>query len=163
MGRLGDEQQFVPYQYPAPGQSRPHMIYQYGASPSSARQWIAPASSKCIATPSVDLVVSQAIWQEGETQFADIILPACTVAGNMTSAGVRLRGLCHHNQNQTNHRMVVMQHKCIEPLGESKSDYRIFGPIFSRVSALARCSPKDVTSSTTGAGGCSDPRISPPI
>ena len=32
----------------------------------------------------------------------------------------------HHNQAQLNHRMVVLQHKCIEPLGESKSDYQIF-------------------------------------
>jgi trimethylamine-N-oxide reductase (cytochrome c) len=29
--------------------------------------------------------------------------------------------------------MVVMQHKCIEPLGESKSDYRIFADILTRL------------------------------
>ena len=28
--------------------------------------------------PSIEFVVNQSIWFEGEAQFADIILPACT-------------------------------------------------------------------------------------
>ncbi|MGD9810852.1 MAG: molybdopterin-dependent oxidoreductase [Sphingobium sp.] len=127
------EQQFMPYHYPAPGQSRPHMIYQYGAS-SFGTTMDSSRLIKMYRDPSVDLVVSQAIWQEGETQFADIILPACSVVERYDiSEACGCAGFAHHIQNQINHRMVVMQHKCIEPLGESKSDYRIFADILTRL------------------------------
>jgi trimethylamine-N-oxide reductase (cytochrome c) len=33
-----------------------------------------------------------------------------------------LGGYAHHGEQQLNHRVIVFQHKCIEPLGESKSD-----------------------------------------
>jgi anaerobic selenocysteine-containing dehydrogenase len=32
----------------------------------------------------------------------------------------------HHMYSMNNHRVISLQHKCIEPLGESKSDYDIF-------------------------------------
>lgn len=127
------EGQFAKINYPGPGQSRPHMLYQYGASSFGTTM----DSSRLIAMyrdPSVDMVVSQAIWKEGETQFADVILPACTVVERYDISEVcGCAGFAHHNQGQVNHRMVVMQHKCIEPLGESKSDYRIFADICTRL------------------------------
>ncbi len=127
------EQQFNKQSYPAPGQSRTHMIYQYGAS-SFGTTMDSSRLVKMYRDPSVDMVVSQAIWQEGETQFADIILPACTVAERYDISEVcGCAGFVHHTQNQINHRMVTMQHKCIEPLGESKSDYRIFADILTRL------------------------------
>jgi len=76
---------------------------------------------------SLDMVVCQSIWNEGEAQFADIILPACTNLERYDiSEAAGCAGYVHHNQNQMNHRIVIMQHKCIEPLGESKSDFQIF-------------------------------------
>lgn len=127
------EGQFAEQTFPGAGLSRPHMIYQYGASSFGTTM----DSSRLIAMyrdPSVDLVVSQSIWREGEARFADVILPACTVIERPDISEVcGCAGFAHHNQNQINHRMVVMQHKCIEPLGESKSDYRIFADILTRL------------------------------
>ena len=42
-------------------------------------------------------------------------------------------GYGHDWVGQLNHRVIGMQHKCIEPLGESKSDYQIFQSILMRL------------------------------
>ena len=42
-------------------------------------------------------------------------------------------GYALHGQTQMNHRVVLMQHKCIEPLGESKADYQIFTDLAARL------------------------------
>ncbi|RXR28532.1 molybdopterin-dependent oxidoreductase [Sphingobium fluviale] len=134
------EGQFIPYFYPAPGYSPIQILYKYGGAqigtmPDSNR-W-----ARMYRSENLPFVVSQSIWFEGEAQFADIILPACTNfertdVSEWCSAG----GYGHQFFTQLNHRMVIMQHKCIEPLGESKSDYQIFlelskrlglGPVFS--------------------------------
>ena len=83
---------------------------------------------------SIEFVVNQSIWNEGEAQFADVILPACTNLerwdiGEWCGAG----GYAWHGFNGVNHRVFVLQHKCIEPLGESKSDYEIFSAILQRL------------------------------
>jgi trimethylamine-N-oxide reductase (cytochrome c) len=83
---------------------------------------------------SIECVVNQSIWMEGEAQFADVILPACTNferfdIGEWGSGG----GYLQHGFDGTNHRVIALQHKCIEPLGESKSDYQIFTDILSRL------------------------------
>jgi len=118
--------QFLPYRYPAPGHSTVKMLYKYGGASigtmTNSNRWVQMYQS-----PNLEMVVSQSIWMEGETRFADIILPACTNfertdIGEWSSAG----GYGHQFFSQLNHRVVVMQHKCIEPLGESKSDYNIF-------------------------------------
>jgi anaerobic selenocysteine-containing dehydrogenase len=82
--------------------------------------------------------VNQAIWMEGETKFADIILPACTNferwdIGEACNAG----GYIIHNFNKLNHRVITFQHKCIEPLGESRSDYQIFLDLSKRLGLSA--------------------------
>src|SRR5690606_37008567 len=74
------------------------------------------------------------IWNEGEVPFADVILPACTNferwdIAEWASAG----GYSHHNEGQLNHRVITLQHKCIEPLGESRSDVQIFHDICKRL------------------------------
>ena len=83
---------------------------------------------------SIEFVVNQSIWMEGEAQFADVILPACTQferydIGEWCSGG----GYLPHGFNAVNHRVIALQHKCIEPLGESKSDYQIFTDILTRL------------------------------
>lgn len=127
------EAQFAPYDYPLQGHTRIHALYRYGASSfgtmSNSKRLI-----EAYRHPSLEFVVCQAIWDEGEARFADVILPACTSLerwdiGEWAGAA----GYGHHIQQQMNHRMVVMQHKCIEPLGESKSDYAIFLGILQRM------------------------------
>ena len=82
----------------------------------------------------VRTVVNQSIWMEGEAKFADIILPACTnfERWDMSEFG-NCSGYIPDNHNQTNHRVIVFQKKCIEPLGESKSDYDIFAAVAERM------------------------------
>ena len=82
----------------------------------------------------IEFVVNQSIWIEGEAKFADIILPACTNFERWdigewacpTGAGASAADAC-------NHRLIVLEQKCIEPLGESKSDYEIFSLLADRL------------------------------
>jgi len=127
------EAQMTPFEYPKPGYPRIHMIYRYGSSTFGT---IANSDRMIDAYrhDSIDCVVNQSIWREGEAEFADIILPACTSFERWDiSEWGNSGGYIHHNTDQLNHRVVVMQHKCIEPLGESKSDYQIFFDILSRM------------------------------
>ena len=48
-----------------------------------------------------------------------------------------LGGYAHHGQTQLNNRVAVFQHKAVEPLGESKSDYKIFSMICERLGLSA--------------------------
>ncbi|MBF0469607.1 MAG: molybdopterin-dependent oxidoreductase, partial [Desulfamplus sp.] len=127
------EGQFKKFAYPAPGYSPVKMYYKYGGShfgtmPDSNRYVKAYRSEK------LEFVVNQSIWFEGEAKFADIILPACTnferwdIAETANSGGYS-----HHQFTQWNHRIITFQHKCIEPLGESKSDYQIFLELSKRL------------------------------
>jgi trimethylamine-N-oxide reductase (cytochrome c) len=82
---------------------------------------------KAYQSDNLEFVVNQSIWLEGETKFADIILPACTNLerwdiGEFAGGSGYVPGLFI----QLNHRVICLQHKCIEPLGESKSDFQIF-------------------------------------
>ena len=120
------EGQFRKIPYPEAGNSPVKMYYKYGGSyigtMSDTNRYV-----KAYRTDKLEFVVNQSIWFEGETKFADIILPACTNferwdIGEFANCG----GYVDHSYNQCNHRVAVMQHKCIEPLGESRSDYQIF-------------------------------------
>ena len=89
---------------------------------------------KMYRTDNLEFVVNQSIWFEGDAKFADIILPACTnLERPDISEWAGIGGYTHHGQNQLNHRVIVFQHKCIEPLGESKSDYQIFLALAQRL------------------------------
>ena len=130
---LSMESQFKKMDYPDAGYSRIHMIYQYGAS-AFGTTTDSTRLFDMYRDTSIDFVVNQAIWQEGETQFADIILPACSVVERDDISEVcGVGGFMHHNQTQMNHRIIMMQHKCIEPLWESRSDYRIFTDVLTRL------------------------------
>lgn len=130
---FAQEGQFAPYDYPMQGYSKIHMLYRYGTSTfgtiSQTGRFV-----DMFRHESVEMVVNQAIWMEGDAHYADVILPACTSFERMDiSEWANTGGYVHHNTDQLNHRMVVMQHACIEPLGESKSDYQIFQDILHRL------------------------------
>jgi len=134
------EGQFKKFTYPAPGHSPAKMYYKYGGSHFGT---MADSNryAKAYRSDNLEFVVNQSIWFEGEAKFADIILPACTNferwdIGETANSG----GYSHQQFIQWNHRVITMQHRCIEPLGESRSDYQIFldlaqrlglGPLFS--------------------------------
>ncbi len=127
------EAQFPRYGYPMPGYSRVHMLYHYGG----ATLGVVANSARFIDAyrhPSLEFIVNQSIWDENVTQFADVLLPVCTSLERWDIAEWgNCSGYGFHHQNGANHRMMVMQHKRIEPLGESKSDYQIFLDIMTRL------------------------------
>ena len=127
------EQQFVPFTYPAPGYSEVRMFYRYGGSylgtMTDTNRYV-----RMYQSPKLEFVVNQDCWWCTETHLADIILPACTNferydIGEWANTG----GYTHHGSNACNHRVVVYQHKCIDPLFESKSDYQIFTELAERL------------------------------
>jgi molybdopterin guanine dinucleotide-containing S/N-oxide reductase-like protein len=120
------EGQFLEFHYPAPGNAPIKIYYKYGGSHfgtmCETNRYV-----KAYRSENLEFVVNQSIWFEGEAKFADIILPACTSFERWDiSEFANCGGYIQHSFNQCNHRVMVMQHKCIEPLGESKSDFQIF-------------------------------------
>jgi len=127
------ESQFQKREYPAPGYAPVGMYYRYGSSffgtMTETNRYV-----RAYREGKVPFVVNQSIWFEGETKYADVILPACTNferwdIGDWASAS----GYSAHGYEQCNHRLIVLQQKCIEPLGESKSDYEIFSLLAERL------------------------------
>jgi anaerobic selenocysteine-containing dehydrogenase len=127
------ESQFHKHEYPAPGYPFVTMYYRYGGSfigtMTETNRYV-----QAYRDGKVPFVVNQSIWFEGEARFADIILPACTNferwdIGDWAYAS----GYGTHKFDQCNHRIIVLESKCIEPLGESKSDYEIFSLLADRL------------------------------
>ena len=127
------EGQFMEFGYPAPGNAPVKMYYKYGGS-HFGTMCETNRYARAYRSDNLEFVVNQSIWFEGEAKFADIILPACTNferwdIGEFANCG----GYIQHSFNQCNHRVIHMQHKCIEPLGESKSDFQIFYELSKRL------------------------------
>ena len=131
------EGQFFRYGYPAPGNSPIKMYYKYGGSHigtmNDSNRYV-----RAFRSDNLEFLVNQSIWFEGETKFADIILPACTNFERWDIGEfANCAGFIQHSFNQCNHRVIHMQHKCIEPLGESKSDFQIFHELSKRLGLSA--------------------------
>ncbi len=131
------EAQFNKITYPKPGFAPVRMLYKYGGSIIGT---MADSNRhvKMYQSENLECVVNQSIWFEGEAKFADIILPACTNFERPDiSEWAALGGYAHHGQTQLNHRVCIFQHKVIEPMGESKSDFNIFVEICKRLGLSA--------------------------
>ena len=127
------EGQFQRYEYPAPGHSEIKMYYKYGGS-HFGTMTDTNRFARMYRSDKLEFVVNQGIWMEGETKFADVILPACTNFERWDiSEFANCGGYIQHAYTQCNHRVAVMQHKCIEPLGESRSDHQIFLDLATRL------------------------------
>ncbi|MDX2479442.1 MAG: molybdopterin-dependent oxidoreductase [Desulfuromusa sp.] len=127
------EGQFMDAHYPAPGHSPVRMYWKYGGS-HFGTMTETNRYARMYRHENLEFVVNQSIWMEGEARFADVLLPACTNferwdIGEFANCG----GYIQHSYTQCNNRIVAMQHKCIEPLGESKSDFEIFKLIATRL------------------------------
>jgi molybdopterin guanine dinucleotide-containing S/N-oxide reductase-like protein len=120
------EGQFLEYGYPLPGNAPVKLYYKYGGS-HFGTMCDTNRYARAYRSENLECVVNQSIWFEGEAKFADILLPACTSFERWDiSEFANCGGYIQHSFNQCNHRVAVLQHKCIEPLGESKSDFQIF-------------------------------------
>ena len=127
------EGQFKKFSYPEPGHAPIRMFYKYGGASigtmNETNRYV-----KAYRTENLDFVVNQSIWFEGEAKFADVIFPACTQFERWDiSEFAGTGGYALHAQTQMNNRVIFLQHKCIEPLGESKSDFWIFQQLASRL------------------------------
>ena len=125
--------QFYRFNYPEPGNSECHMYYRHGSSfigsMTETNKWV-----QMLQSPKLECIVVQDCWWNNSTRFADIVLPVCT---NFERPDISLFGECggyvHDQTTATNHRIVVYQKKCIEPLWESKSDYDIYSALAQRL------------------------------
>ncbi len=127
------EFQFKQYKYPEDGFAPVKMFWRYGGAyigtMNNTNRWV-----KMYQNPSLEFVVNQSIWMEGEAQFADLILPACTNFERWDiGEWAHCSGYIPHSSYGCNHRIIVLEKKCIEPLGESKSDYEIFSMVADRL------------------------------
>jgi trimethylamine-N-oxide reductase (cytochrome c) len=127
------EQQFTHFEYPMEGYSEIKLWYRYGGSfmgtMSDTSKWV-----RMYQSPKLEFVVNQDIWYNSETRMADVILPACTnFERDDIGEWAGVNGYTVHGSNGCNYRVVVRQKKCIEPLGESKSDYQIFTDLSERL------------------------------
>lgn len=128
------QQQFNRFTCPEPGPNGApiKMIYRHGGSfistMTETNRWV-----KMYQHPNLEFVVMQDCHWQSETKFGDIILPASTNfehsdLSEWNSAG----GYGAHDQNN-NHRIIIYQQKCIEPLWESKPDYEIYTMLAERL------------------------------
>ena len=131
------EGQFLKFGYPTPGHSPVKMYYKYGGS-HFGTMTETNRFARAYRSENLEFVVNQSIWFEGEAKFADVLLPACTSFERWDiSEFANCGGYIQHSFTQCNHRVAVLQHKCIEPLGESKSDYQIFWDLTKRLGLAA--------------------------
>jgi len=126
-------QQFNKYDYPMEGYNPVHLLWRYGGSfmgtMSETNDWVRMYKSE-----NLECVVSQCVWWDPETRFADVILPACTsFEREDISEASNPGGYSNHGFTGGNYRIIVFQQKCIEPVGESRSDYEIFTDIAERL------------------------------
>ncbi len=107
------EDQFVKYTYPAKGCSEVHMIWT--DTPCWITCWNDSNSYiKALRSPKIEFILAQHPWMENDCQFADIILPVNTKFEEQDIT----------TDSESGQFATVMSGgQCIEPLGESKSDY----------------------------------------
>jgi molybdopterin guanine dinucleotide-containing S/N-oxide reductase-like protein len=122
------EDQYVKYTYPVEGCSEVHMIWT--DSPCWITCWNdSNAYIKGLRSSKIEFILAQHPWLENDCIFADIILPVSTKF-EQQDIGVD----AHNGQFYC----AYHEGKCIEPIGESKSDYEIVCLIAERFGLLEK-------------------------
>ena len=130
----GVHQQFTEHEYPIEGKVK--MLWRYGGSfmgtMTETNRYV--QLYRHTGENQLDPVINQDCWFGGEAKFADLILPACTNLerndlGEWSVGG----GYTTHAEIGNNWRVIVREMKCVEPLGESKSDYEIFQEVAKKL------------------------------
>jgi molybdopterin guanine dinucleotide-containing S/N-oxide reductase-like protein len=117
------EDQFVKYNYPAEGCSEIHMVWT--DSPSWMTCWNdSNRLAEALRSPKVEFVLAQHPWLENDCLFADIILPSTT---KFETHDIGVATLC------AEFRDIFIDAKCVEPVGESKSEYEIVSLIAEKL------------------------------
>ncbi len=120
------EDQFVKYTYPAKGCSEIHMIWT--DTPCWITCWNDSNSYiKALRSPKIEFILAQHPWLENDCLYADVILPVSTKFEEEDIGSDSESGQYH---------VFFLEEKCIEPLGESKSDYEIVCMIAKKLGLL---------------------------
>jgi trimethylamine-N-oxide reductase (cytochrome c) len=131
------EQQFIPYTYPEPGPNGAEikMIHRHGGSfistMTETNRWV-----RMYQSPKLEFVVMQDCHWQSETRFGDIILPASTNFEHADISDWASPGGYGQDDTGSNHRVIIYQKKCIEPLWESKPDWEIYKALAKRLGFL---------------------------
>jgi trimethylamine-N-oxide reductase (cytochrome c) len=120
------EDQFKRYVYPVPGCSEAHMIWS--DTPCFTTCWNdSNRVHDAYRNPKIETYVVQHPWLENDCLFADLILPVATKfeLDDIGTDGIA----CHFDT-------LFLERKCIEPIGEAKSDYEIVAMIAEKLGKL---------------------------
>lgn len=118
--------QFVHYKYPADGCSKIHMVWT--DSPSWITCWNSGNEYvRAMRHPDIEFMFAQHPWLENDCLLADIILPVNTKLEEEDIGADIFSG---------QYNLLFPEHKCIEALGESKTDYEIACMLAERLGLL---------------------------
>lgn len=121
------------YEYPCEGEKPIRMIWWRGSTvgndPDYAR------IIRLYQNPSIETVVINAPWFDRDCRYADLVLPATTL---FETEDVTEPGKCgvYVPPYGINARCEVYSQKCIEPVGESKTDIEIFEAVAEKLGCL---------------------------
>ena len=128
------EQQFKPYRNPekGPNGAEIKMLWRHGGSfistMTDTNRFV-----RMYQSPNLEFAVNQDCHWQSETRFADIILPASTNFEHEDICEWAAPGGYGANNIGTAHRVMIFQHKCIEPLWESRPNYEIYAELADRL------------------------------
>jgi len=120
------EDQFIKYTYPIPeeeGGSEIHMVWCDTPCRLTCWNW-GHKTVDAMRSPKIECIVTQHPWLENDTLLSDIILPANTKFEENDIAGT-VWG--------TQFDSLMLERQCIQPIGESKSDYEIVGEVAKKL------------------------------
>jgi molybdopterin guanine dinucleotide-containing S/N-oxide reductase-like protein len=122
------EDQFKRYVYPYPGCSPIHMIWT--DTPCLMTCWTdSNRNADGYRHPSIECMVAQHPWLENDCLFADIILPINT---KFEQDDI---GSDHESAHYIS---IFLEDKCVEPIGESRSDYEAVAAVAEKLGLLER-------------------------
>lgn len=121
------------HQYPAPGESEVRMIWERGSSIVCAPDY--NKDLRVYQSPKIETVVVQAPWFDRNCRFADIVLPVSTVFEKVDLSEPGRAGV-YVPPALINMRTAVYHQRCIQPVGESKSDMEIYTALAERLGVL---------------------------
>ena len=104
------------YQYPQPGKSEIKLIYWVGGSTLNQHDEV---NKNLQVFRKMETIIIQDSWWTSTARHADIVLPINT--------------LLERDDISQTWRYVVYQHKAVEPLGESRSDFDVFKVLAARL------------------------------
>jgi len=120
------EDQFRKYTYPVEGCSEIHMIWT--DTPSWVTCWNdGNRMVKALRSPKIEFILAQHPWLENDCLFADIILPSNTKFEEEDISVDTFSGQFH---------TIMHEAKCVEPIGESRSDYEIVCMVAEKLGLL---------------------------